>query len=106
MPFDFFSDYAGRLVRLTNERLKHIREHPEMVELESMIETTVNLPDLVIQSRSDPSAQLCYRRCDHSMFGEMFLCVVIKYLPSDAFILTAYLTDKPKQGEVLWSRKR
>ncbi len=32
----------------------------------------------------------------------LYLCVLVKILPADAFVLTAYLTDKVKQGERLW----
>jgi hypothetical protein len=31
-------------------------------------------------------------------------CVVVKYLPKDAFVVTAYLTDQPKTGEALWPK--
>ncbi|HEY5299024.1 MAG TPA: hypothetical protein VIK59_14055 [Verrucomicrobiae bacterium] len=34
-----------------------------------------------------------------------WLCVVVKYLEGDAFVVTAYLTDKPKAGEDLWPTK-
>jgi hypothetical protein len=32
-------------------------------------------------------------------------CVVVKYEENDAFVITAYLTDKPKAGEDLWPIK-
>jgi hypothetical protein len=31
--------------------------------------------------------------------------VVVKVLETDAFIVTAYLTDKVKKGRLLWQRK-
>jgi hypothetical protein len=34
-----------------------------------------------------------------------WLCVVVKYAENDAFVVTAYLTDKPKAGEDLWPTK-
>jgi len=34
--------------------------------------------------------------------GDKWLCVVVKYFPDDAFIVTAYFTDKPKKGDNLW----
>ncbi|MDO8690159.1 MAG: hypothetical protein Q7R39_09165 [Dehalococcoidia bacterium] len=34
-----------------------------------------------------------------------WLCVVVKHDKEDAFVVTAYLTDKPKQGEDLWPAK-
>jgi len=36
------------------------------------------------------------------MVGAKWLCVVVKQLDDDAFIITAYLTDKVKQGVDLW----
>jgi len=29
-------------------------------------------------------------------------CIVVKYVEDDAFMVTAYLTHKPKDGEDLW----
>ena len=53
-------DYRGLSVRLTDERVQHILEHPEMAGMEKAL--------------------------------------------MDAFVLTAYLTDKPKRGDVLWRK--
>jgi hypothetical protein len=36
--------------------------------------------------------------------GGKWLCVVVKYLPDDAFVITAYFTDKVKAGEILWPK--
>jgi len=52
------TDYQGRLVRLTDERLRHIHEHPEMIGLDSAIAETLSRPQTVIQSVSDPQAEL------------------------------------------------
>jgi len=46
-------DYQGRAVRLTDERLAHILEHPEMANLETALTETLEHPTLVVQSRSD-----------------------------------------------------
>jgi hypothetical protein len=56
----------------------------------------------VRQSRSDESAALFYRFYTQMAIGDKWLCVVVNYLPDDAFIVTAYFTDKPKKGEDLW----
>ncbi len=37
--------------------------------------------------------------------GDKWLCVVVKYLQDDAFVITGYLTDKLKAGEILWPTK-
>ena len=54
-------DYQGRAVRLTDERLAHILEHPEMANLETNLIETLEHPTLVMQSRSDSAAELSYR---------------------------------------------
>lgn len=98
-------DYQGRLVRLTAERLAHILEHPEMANLEAALAETLEQPTLVVQSRSDPTAELNYRYYLGTRVGDKWLCVVVKFAAEDAFVLTAYLTDKPKKGEQLWPTK-
>lgn len=46
-------DFRGRIVRLTDERLAHILEHPEMAGLESAIAEAVRRPERAVRSRSD-----------------------------------------------------
>jgi hypothetical protein len=95
-------DYEGRAVRLTDERLAHIREHPEMAELEAAIEETLARPARVVQSLSDLQAQLYYRWYVGTAVGDKYLCVVVKVVGNDAFVLTAYLTDTIKKGRQVW----
>lgn len=95
-------DYQDRQVRLTDERLEHILAHPEMVGMETLIAETLRYPQLVRQSRSDETAELYYRFYTQTRIGDKWLCVVVKYLQDDAFIVTAYFTDKPKRGNTLW----
>lgn len=95
-------DHRGLAIRLTDERLAHIREHPEMVGLDAAIEQALRQPEVVIQSASDDQAHLYYRYYLGTRVGDKYLCVVVKVLPADAFVLTAYLTDKVKTGVQLW----
>ena len=101
----FLRDHRGTIVRLTDERLSHILEHPEMHEMERAIEETLVRPELVVQSRSDSEAHLYYRFYPQTRVGGKYLCVAVKAKDADAFVLTAYLTDTVKRGEVLWSAK-
>ena len=98
-------DYQGRNVRLTDERLAHILEHPELAGLEAALEETLRTPQWVIQFGTDPAAELSYRYFLGTRVGDKWLCVVVKYDANDAFVLTAYLTDKLKKGEQLWPTK-
>jgi len=51
-------DYAGNVIRLTEERLAHIKEHPEMFMHADKINETLINPDAVIKSRSDNEVNL------------------------------------------------
>ncbi|MEM1280110.1 MAG: hypothetical protein AAGG53_08880 [Cyanobacteria bacterium P01_H01_bin.152] len=97
-----FVDYQGRQIRLTNERLQHILEHPEMASMEQAILTALTNPEVVKQSRTDTAVYLYYLYRQATLVGDKWLCVVVKYLATDAFIITAYLTDKLKPGEQIW----
>lgn len=98
------TDYEGRAVRLTDERLAHILEHPEMVGMEDKIEETLVKPERVIESLSDPEAHLYYRFYVGTRVGDKHLCVVVKMAQNDAFVLTAYLVTKPAGGKQLWPK--
>ena len=99
------ADCFHRSVRLTDERLAHILEHPEMQQIEESIARTLREPHLVRSSRSDEAVRLFYEFYARTIVGGKWLCVVVKYSEADAFIVTAYLTDKPKPGEDLWPKK-
>ena len=96
------TDCFGHAVRLTNERVAHILEHPEMNEMGAEIEQLLAAPQIVRRSRSDDAVRLFYAFYPETIVGGKWLCVVVKYLLSDAFVVTAYLTDHPKSGTPLW----
>ena len=98
-------DCFGRQVRLTDERLAHILEHPEMKGMEAEIERVLRQPQRVRQSLSDAGVRLFYEFYAQTIVGGKWLCVVVKYVENDAFVVTDYLTDKPKAGEDLWPIK-
>ncbi len=100
-----FRDYQGLQVRLTDERLVHILEHPEMAGMEDAIRNTLVQPEKVVESFSDPEAHLYYRLSVGTKVGDKYLCVVVKVTRGDAFVLTAYLTDKIKKGVILWPKE-
>ncbi len=98
-------DYEGRLIRLTEERWAHISEHPEIVEMGTAVEETLERPEVVVQSLSDPEARLYYRFYPRTLVGGKYLCAAVKVKGDDAFVVTAYLTDQVKRGAVLWQQK-
>ena len=105
MGVKVFHDFEGRSVRLSEERLSHILGHPEMKDMLEAIKQTIAFPQKVVQSLSDTDAYLHYRFYVGTRVGDKYLCVVVKIRREDAFILTAYLTDTIKKGELIWPKK-
>jgi len=102
----WFKDVHNRHIRLTEERREHIEtDHPEMFGQINRIQETLLNPDIIARSRTDPEVELFYRHYDATPVTEKYLCVVVKVLVDDIFIITAYFTDKIKKGEILWERK-
>lgn len=98
-------DCFGRAVRLTDERVAHILQHQEMVGMAADIERVLQTPTEVRVSRSDDMVQLFYEFYAQTRVGGKWLCVVVKYPPDDAFVVTAYLTDQLKMGDTIWPKK-
>ena len=90
--------------RLTDERLAHILEHAELAGMEDEIERLLQSPTEVRRSRSDDNVMLFYEFHTRTRVGGNG-CVEVKYLPDDAFVVTAYLTNTIKPGEVVWPKK-
>ena len=102
----WFKDIHNRRIRLTDERGKHIElYHPEMSGQIDKITETLSQPDVIIKSIIDPDVELFHRFYSITPVTEKFLCVVVKVLIDDLFIITAYFTDKIKKGDVLWKKK-
>lgn len=78
-----------------------------MIGLEEEIGRTLAEPGTVVQSSSDDSIRLYYRWVPETLVGRKYLCVVVKTREGkDAFIVTAYLTDRVKKGAVVWTSER
>lgn len=69
----YLKDYQNRSIRLTEERLAHILQHPEMVELASQTEKVLQEPQVVRQSNSDTRVPIYYRYYEQTMVGAKWL---------------------------------
>jgi hypothetical protein len=76
-----------------------------MAGMRQALEETLQAPTVVVESLSDPAARLYHRFYVRTMVGEKYLCVVVKFLFQDAFVVTAYLTDQVKKGKIVWPEK-
>ena len=88
-------------ISISKEHWKHISEikHPEVSGLENEIKQTIISPIEIKRSNSDKNVYLYY-----SKYKSNFLCVVIRYLNGNGFIITIYITSKIKKGEILWKQ--
>ena len=95
-----------RPIRLSNNRENHIfTTHPEMNGQMGKVEETLQKPDKIVRSNSDFKVELYYKNYFKTSVTNKFLCLAVKILQSDCFIITSYFTDSIKKGEILWPRK-
>lgn len=101
-----FADVQGRTLRLTDERISHVRAaHPELAEPFEYLEETLRYPDRIVRSRTDAGVELYYRHFGTTPVTRKYLCIVAKTSAPVPFIITLYFTDAIKKGDVLWTRK-
>ncbi len=91
----------GKRIRTTKEHWKLISEvkHPIIKDYEKEVKETLINPDEIRQSKKDTSVYLYYKR-----LPKYFVCVLVKHLNSEGFIITAYLADKIKKGDIVWKK--
>ena len=88
----------GKRIRISDEYWQTIIEtkHPVMAGQEELVKLALTSPEQVRRSRKDAAVHLHYRK-SHGRF----CWVVVKHLNGDGFVVTAYLTDTIKAGEVI-----
>ena len=75
-------------------------KHPTLAGQEHLVIQTLIEPDQIRVSKIDPVVHLFYRKVEGR-----YVCVVTKRVePKSGFIMTAYVTDKIKEGHVVWKR--
>ena len=74
-------------------------KHPSMAKRVDEVKKCILEPDEVRLSKRDKSVYLFYRG-----FNSGSICVVVKYEGKRSYIITSYLTDKIKEGEVIWRK--
>jgi hypothetical protein len=97
-----FTDCRNRRIRLTSERWAHILKHPEMRGQQARLAETLAAPSVIIATVKDEAVHAYHRWYDRTPVTSKYLVVVVKMLPEDAFILTAYFTTRRKKGQIVW----
>lgn len=92
----------GVTVRTTRGYWREIVEHkhPVMAGKVALVQATLARPEQIRRSRSDPAVYLYYRPEAGTPYQ---VRVVAKHLDGEGFIVTAYRTDRVKEGERVWT---
>lgn len=75
-------------------------KHPVMHGREMDVQQTLQAPDEIRRSRSDPAVSLFYRLERPGRW----ICAVAKQLNDEGFLITTFPTDAIKEGEQIWSK--
>src|SRR5262245_25602403 len=91
----------GRKIRTTVSHWKFIteRKHPEMAGLDYFVQFALMDADCVRVSQDDSEVYLYYKR-----FKKYYVCVVCRHENGNGFIVTAYLTNRIKEGRETWRK--
>ncbi len=92
----------GKEIRITEEYWKLISEvkHPIIQRYEAEVKEAIKSPDEVRRSKKDALVFLYYKK-----YGDLFVCALVRHLNNEGYIITAYVADKMKKGDVIWRRK-
>ena len=92
----------GKQIRTTETYWHDIitYKHPQLDGKLRDVELTLIDPDVIRKSQSDKDIYLYYK----AVSGRI-LCVVVRHLNGDGFLITTYFTDKVKEGKKIWERK-
>ena len=100
MKFDV-KTLLGFTVRTTDEYWqKLLVKHPDLVDLEELVEAALQLPDEIRESKRDSNVFLFYLQRQE----KRWVVAVARKLNGDGFLITAYQTDAIKEGTQLWHR--
>jgi hypothetical protein len=105
----FLCPYLNSVVHLTSERIEHIRAgHPEMKAMEEVamtetIQSAIEMPSIIIQSRKDAEG-VVFARWEPHMYGGKYIVVAVITSPERNWVITAFIARKIPKGIILWTR--
>jgi hypothetical protein len=92
----------GITVRTTKEYWEKIitLKHPSIAKYENKVKEALEEPDQIRRSKQDLGVNLYYKS-----LGEIYVCAVVDQIDSfEGYIITAYLTDRIKEGEQIYDK--
>ena len=90
----------GIIIRTTKENWQRIvtTKHPSIIKYEEQVKETLKDPDQMRKSQQDSRVRLYYKS-----IGKLYVCVVTDHVTAkEGYIITAYLTDRIKEGEQIY----
>ena len=83
-------DKSRRKIHLSKKQWAHIRKkHPEIENLE-MLKEGIESFDKVTSQSFDPTVRYFRKYFKHRKALNKFLCIAVKYLNGEGYIITAY----------------
>jgi len=92
---------SGKSIRTTRSHWELISKtkHPEIEGKEAEVKECLSNPVEIRKSSEDSDVYLYYLP-----YMTYYICVVARHLNGEGFIITAYITDKIKEGESVWKK--
>ena len=91
---------SGIIIRTTKDYWERIitTKHPSVAKYETQVKEGLKDPDQIRKSQHDIKVNLYYKS-----IGKVYVCVVADHVDSkEGYIITAYLTDRIKEGEQIY----
>lgn len=103
MSNEVIYDRFAREIRFTEERWNYIvSRRPIMSKFKKQFIDTIMEPEFIKKSVYDPEVVLYYKHFKDILDGK-YMVAVIK-INIDKFVLTGYISDRIKKGEVIWEK--
>jgi len=92
----------GKELRITSSYWEKIItiKHPVIKGKEKEVQKTLGSPKIIKISNSDSKVYLYDRK-----YGKNYMCVVARHQNGKGFIITVYITDKIKEGKLIWTKQ-
>jgi hypothetical protein len=74
-------------------------KHRNMQGKEHNVINALTDPDFIRKSKIDEQVFLYYKKIENYLY-----CVVVRHENGTGFLITAYVTNKAKEGEIIWTK--
>lgn len=88
-------------IRTTEDYWEYLTtiKHRNMRGKENNVINTLDDPDFIRKSKIDEQVFLYYKKIENYLY-----CVVVRHENGTGFLITAYVTNKAKEGEIIWTK--